>query len=66
VIFLTGFSDEFYKLKDSDVDADDFTIKAFSFIELAARIRAVLRRTSISEDFAITGNTALSMERKYA
>ncbi|MDR3274172.1 MAG: response regulator transcription factor [Puniceicoccales bacterium] len=62
IIFLTGFSDEFYKLKGFDVGADDFITKPFSFTELAARIRAVLRRTSLSEDLAITGNAMLSDE----
>ncbi|MDR1255686.1 MAG: response regulator transcription factor [Puniceicoccales bacterium] len=60
VIFLTGFSDEFYKLKGFDVGADDFVTKPFSFTELTARIRAVLRRTSISGDLAITGNATLN------
>ncbi|MDR0715430.1 MAG: response regulator transcription factor [Puniceicoccales bacterium] len=60
VIFLTGFSDEFYKLKGFDVGADDFVTKPFSFTELVARVRAVLKRTSLSGDFSITGNAALN------
>jgi DNA-binding response OmpR family regulator len=60
VIFLTGFSDEFYKLKGFDAGADDFVTKPFSFTELAARVRAVLRRASLSRDFSITDNAALN------
>lgn len=62
VIFLTGFSDEFYKLKGFDAGADDFVTKPFSFTELTARVRAVLRRTSSAGDFSITGNAALNDE----
>jgi DNA-binding response OmpR family regulator len=59
IIFLTGFSDEFYKLKGFDVGGDDFITKPFSFTELMARIHAVLRRTSLSGDLSITGNATL-------
>lgn len=62
VIFLTGFSDEFYKLKGFDIGADDFVTKPFSFTELMARIRAILRRTSRDVDAAITENVTLSDE----
>jgi DNA-binding response OmpR family regulator len=62
VIFLTGFSDEFYKIKGFDAGADDFVTKPFSFTELMARIRAVLRRTAISGDLSITKNATLKDE----
>ncbi len=60
VIFLTGFSDEFYKLKGFDIGADDFVTKPFSFTELIARIRAILRRASKDSDSSITENASLS------
>lgn len=60
VIFLTGFADEFYKLKGFDIGADDFVTKPFSFTELLARIRAILRRTSKDPDSLIAGNVALN------
>jgi two-component system alkaline phosphatase synthesis response regulator PhoP len=47
-------------LKGFDAGADDFVTKPFSFTELTARVRAVLRRTSFSEDFSITDNATLN------
>ncbi len=65
VIFLTGFSDEFYKLKGFDSGADDYVTKPFSFTELIARIRTILRRTSRASDFLITENATLN-DRNFA
>jgi DNA-binding response OmpR family regulator len=46
VIMLTAKSDEIDKLLGLEMGADDYITKPFSLRELAARIRAVLRRSS--------------------
>lgn len=48
VIMLTAKSDEIDKLIGLELGADDYITKPFSPRELAARIRAVLRRTGAS------------------
>ena len=45
IIMLTALSTERDKLKGLDLGADDYVTKPFSPRELAARVRAVLRRT---------------------
>lgn len=44
VIMLTAKADESDKIMGLDIGADDYVVKPFSMKELAARIRAVLRR----------------------
>lgn len=44
VIMLTALADEKDKIQGLDKGADDYVSKPFSFNELSARIRAVLRR----------------------
>jgi two-component system OmpR family response regulator len=44
VIILTAKNDEFDKVLGLELGADDYITKPFSFRELAARIKAVLRR----------------------
>ena len=44
IIMLTARSDEPSKIAGLDIGADDYMVKPFSLKELAARIRAVLRR----------------------
>jgi two-component system catabolic regulation response regulator CreB len=46
IIFLTARSDEIDRVVGLELGADDYIVKPFSPRELAARIRAVLRRTS--------------------
>jgi two-component system response regulator CpxR len=48
VIFLAGQSDDMDKVLGLEMGADDFLVKPFLPRELVARIRAVLRRTSVS------------------
>ena len=59
VIFLTAFSDEYYKLKGFDAGAEDFLTKPFSFTELIARIKVVLRRVYGKGPDSLAGNAAL-------
>lgn len=44
IIMLTALSDEKDKISGLDLGADDYVSKPFSFNELSARMRAVLRR----------------------
>jgi DNA-binding response OmpR family regulator len=50
IIMLTARSTEDDKLLGLDVGADDYITKPFSPRELVARVRAVLRRTSLEKD----------------
>jgi DNA-binding response OmpR family regulator len=50
VIMLTAKSDEIDKLLGLEMGADDYITKPFSLRELAARMRAVLRRSSPEEN----------------
>ena len=53
IIMLTARTEEEDRLKGLDLGADDYIIKPFSTRELAARIRAVLRR--LPEDAHLRG-----------
>src|SRR6478736_3701353 len=48
VMFLTARADEVDRIVGLEIGADDYVVKPFSPRELAARIKAVLRRTSSS------------------
>lgn len=61
IIFLTGNNAEVTKVKGLEV-GDDYVTKPFSFQELIARIKAVLRRAETSRDFNVTKNARLSDE----
>ena len=50
IIFLTARSDEIDRIVGLEIGADDYMVKPFSPRELAARVKAVLRRTSSQED----------------
>ncbi|MBB6481667.1 response regulator transcription factor [Spirochaeta isovalerica] len=49
IIMVTARAEEADKLMGLDVGADDYIVKPFSLKELAARIRAVLRRADKSQ-----------------
>ncbi len=50
IIMLTARAEENDKLMGLEIGADDYMVKPFSMKELAARIRAVLRRTGKDGD----------------
>lgn len=50
VIFLTARSDEIDRVVGLEMGADDYMLKPFSPRELAARVKAILRRTGTSPD----------------
>ncbi len=60
VIFLTGNITETSKVKGLEMGGDDYVTKPFSYPELVARIRAVLRRTETNADQNVTKNVKLS------
>src|SRR4051812_47254702 len=62
VIFLTGNVEEPSKVKGLDMGGDDYVTKPFSYAELVARIRAVLRRTESNTDQNVTKNVKVSDE----
>ena len=49
IIILTARGDEQDRVRGLNVGSDDYVVKPFSATELVARVRAVLRRTSSSE-----------------
>lgn len=54
IIFLTASDEEVNVIRGLDCGGDDYITKPFKIGELCSRIRAVLRRTGISEQNEIT------------
>ncbi|MDX9854854.1 MAG: response regulator transcription factor [Tenuifilaceae bacterium] len=48
IIMLTALGATYDKISGFDAGADDYLVKPFEFIELLARIKALLKRTSIA------------------
>ena len=55
IILLTAKTDDMDKLMGFDHGADDYLTKPFNILELKARIRAMLRRTRVTEK-KVAGN----------
>lgn len=67
IIFLTARSDEIDKMIGFEIGADDYVSKPFSPRELAARIRAVLRRTQatpLADTLLTFGELQLDFEKR--
>ena len=62
IIFLTGNVEEPSKVKGLEMGGDDYVTKPFSYAELVARIRAVLRRTELKTDLNVTKNVRINDE----
>ena len=62
VIFLTGNLEEASKIHGLDLGGDDYVTKPFSYAELVARIRAVLRRADYKADLNLTKNVKVNDE----
>ncbi len=61
VIFLTGnLIEEASRVHGLETGADDYMTKPFSYAELVARIRAVLRRAEYKDDSNLTRNVRVS------
>ena len=50
VIMVTARGEDFEKIMGLDIGADDYIVKPFSPGELMARVRAILRRLSVSDN----------------
>jgi len=63
VIMLTALTDEKDKVQGLDKGADDYIAKPFSYNELSARIRAVLRRKGnlVNDNKIAYGNISLDL-----
>ena len=61
-IFLTGNAAEVHKVRGLELGGADYMTKPFSYAELVARIRAVLRRAEAKDDLKITKNAKISDE----
>ena len=61
-IFLTAYDSESQIVQGLTRGGDDYITKPFSFPELVARIRAVLRRTETAADHHITKNAQISQD----
>jgi two-component system response regulator RegX3 len=61
IIMLTARGEETDRIVGLELGADDYVVKPFSAREVAARIRAVLRRAGEGADRAKDGNGALEI-----
>jgi two-component system KDP operon response regulator KdpE len=59
VLILTGEDAESARVRGLEGGADDYIVKPFSHIELLARVRAVLRRSSGGESPATQGSVSV-------
>ena len=66
IILVTAKAEETDKLKGFNAGIDDYVTKPFSTNELLARIRAVLRRATISKDHSGENPLVIDQEKKLA
>ena len=64
VIMLTAKGTEFDKVKGLDLGADDYVVKPFGMSELAARVRARLRRISPKADTDVMTAGPLTLDHR--
>lgn len=64
VIMLTAKGTEFDKVKGLDLGADDYIVKPFGMAELAARVRARLRRISPKTEAAVLTAGPLTLDHR--
>ena len=68
VIMLTAKGEDMDKIMGLDYGADDYITKPFNVLEVKARIKAILRRTSFrkkqSEDQSVISSGDLTMDRE--
>ncbi len=60
VLFLTAKSSEMDKLQGFGVGGDDYLVKPFSYIELKARVGALIRRNQVYDSHLSKGDTMVS------
>lgn len=59
IVFLSSRDEELDKILGLELGGDDYITKPFSYPELVARIRAVLRRAEGSGDLSLTKNVSV-------
>ncbi len=68
VIMLTAKGEDMDKIMGLDYGADDYITKPFNVLEVKARIKAILRRTSVrkkqSEDQSVISSGDLTIDRE--
>lgn len=65
IIMVTARGEDFEKIMGLDIGADDYIVKPFSCGEVMARVRAILRRISLSNDngkIFTCGNLTVNLE----
>ncbi len=60
IIMLTAKSEEIDKVLGLELGADDYIVKPFSMREVIARVKALLRRTHVSENQPIEDSNILN------
>jgi DNA-binding response OmpR family regulator len=70
IIMLTARDDEIDRISGLTLGADDYVVKPFSPRELVARVKAVLRRTSLQHSYSnkrfVSAGLSLDMEKRTA
>jgi two-component system OmpR family response regulator len=67
ILFLTARADEVDKVVGLEIGADDYLVKPFSFAELAARVRALVRRGRVERPTVLeVGDLRLDPARRQA
>lgn len=64
VIILSAKDKEWDKIKGLDFGADDYLTKPFSVLELAARIRSLLRRSQTDEKNIVSGSLSIDLDKR--
>ena len=64
VIFITAKSDVRDKVKGLKLGAEDYLVKPFDMLELAARVEVVLRRFHKTESILRVGDVAVDLEAR--
>lgn len=62
VIMATAKGAEYDKVKGLDLGADDYLVKPFGMMEMVARVRAILRRTSSESAKSIISMGSITMD----
>ncbi len=65
VILATAKGEEYDRIKGLDLGADDYIVKPFSMMEMAARVKAVLRRSQAEQPTKLlrTGGLVVDLEK---
>ncbi len=63
VIFITALNDKHSRIRGIEVGADDFLTKPFDRLELAARVKSLVRQKRLNEDLDHAEKVLFSMAR---